>query len=441
MNADAPSESGLSSASRKRLAVIAFAGLTGLGVGAVGAAFRTLLEALAAHRVSFFGMLSTIPFLGWLGPMLVVGVALLAAAELARRFAPETGGSGIQEIEGALGGLRPVRWLRVLPVKFLGGVLALGSGAVLGREGPTVHMGGAVGSMVGDGFRLPEDERHALLAAGAAAGLSAAFNAPLSGILFVVEEMRRRFRYSFASMDAVLLAAATADLVVRVITGPAPVIPMPVFAEGDLGMLWIFPLFGAFFGGFGVAFNRLLLASLARIDRLRVPARRLAPLAIGLVLGALLHLLPDAAGGGYRAIADALAGRLAGSLLLILFVVRFVATVGSYSAGAPGGIFAPMMALGTLFGMWFGTSLGSLTPGVLPQPGAFAVAGMAAFFAATVRAPLTGLALAVELTGEFGLILPLIFTCAGATLVARLLGGRPIYALLLERTLRQAGED
>ncbi len=442
MSADASRETELPRERGSKLTLLALGAVTGVGVGVLGAAFRVLLEALDARRTALFEALSPVPVLCWLVPMLLVGAALLVAAELVRRFAPEAGGSGIQEIEGALAGLRPVRWRRVLPVKFLGGAVALGSGAVLGREGPTVQMGGALAAMVAERLGLDEDDRNALLAAGAAAGLAAAFNAPLSGILFVLEEMRRRFRFSFASVDVVLLAAAVSDLVVRMITGQAPVIPMPGFPASDLEALWIFPLFGALFGGFGVAFNSLLMAGLAGVDRLRGPARRAAPLVVGLALGALAYLLPDAAGGGYHAIADALAGRLAGGLLLVLFAVRFLATLASYGAGAPGGIFAPMMALGTLFGMYFGASLEALAPAALPHPGIFAVAGMAAFFAATVRAPLTGLALAVELTGEFGEILPLVFTCVGATTAARLLGGHPIYALLLERTMRRAeGRD
>jgi CIC family chloride channel protein len=421
------------------LAAVGLGGLTGLLVGGLAAAFRILVEALDERRGALFEALAPMPVLGWLGPMLLVGAALLAAAELVRRFAPEAGGSGIQEIEGALAGQRPLRWQRVLPVKFLGAVAALGSGAVLGREGPTVHMGGAMGALIGDRIGLGDDGRHVLVAAGATAGLAAAFNAPLAGILFVIEEMRPHFRYRFASVEAVLVAAAVSVAVVRLATSQVPVIDMPVFPPPPLAALWLFPFFGALFGVFGVAFNRLLLGTLNGIDRLPARAHRLAPFVIGAGLGALAFLLPDAVGGGYDAIGDALVGRVAGGLLLALFAIRFAATLLSYGSGAPGGIFAPMLALGTLVGMWFGSSAHNLLPAMLPHPGVFAVAGMAAFFAATVRAPLTGIALAVEMTGDFGQILPLILTCVGATAVARALGGRPIYALLLERTLDRSG--
>jgi CIC family chloride channel protein len=423
---------------RTWLLMVALGGLIGLLVGCLASAFRLVVDALVKEREGLFEALAPVSVLGWLGPILLVGISLLAAAELVRRFAPEAGGSGIQEVEGALEGDGRLRWQRVLPVKFLGAAMALGSGAVLGREGPTVRMRGALGTMLSDRFQLTAQNRHILVAAGAAAGLSAAFNAPLAGILFVFEEMRRRFKFHFTSIEAVLVAAAVADLVVLLVTGQGPVIQMLDFPKSPLGALWLFPLFGALFGGFGVAFNGLLLGTLNGIDRLPAVAHRLAPFAIGAGLGALGYWLPDAVGGGYGAIGDALAGRIAGGALLSFFAIRFAATLLSYGSGAPGGIFAPMLALGTLFGMWFGTQAHELAPQLVPHAGVLAVAGMAAFFAATVRAPLTGIALAVAMTGNFDQILPLILTCVAAGLAAQALGGRPIYSQLLERTLRLA---
>jgi len=421
------------------LRATAIGALIGVLVGALAVLFRLVVQLVDEHRGALFEMIAPIPVLGWLGPMLLIGTALFVACELVRRFAPEAGGSGIQEIEGALVGQRPLPTWRLLPVKFFGAAVALGSGALLGREGPTVQMGGAVGSLLS--ARFGDDARRALVSAGAAAGLAAAFNAPLAGILFVIEEMRRGFPYRFASVEALLAAAAVADVISRLATGVAPVISMPDLPAPPLAALWLFPLFGAAFGGFGVAFNRLTLAALGTIDRLPALAHRLVPFAIGTVLGALAFLLPDAVGGGYDAIGDALAGRIVGGPLLVLFVIRFAATLLSYSSGAPGGIFAPMIALGTLFGMWFGSGVHGLSPVLVPHAGVFAVAGMAAFFSATVRAPLTGIALAMEMTGNFQLILPLILTCIVATLVGQFLGGRPIYALLLERTLRRQQID
>jgi len=413
--------------------------VTGLLVGGLATVFRFILEALDVRRGALFDSLSPTPVLGWLAPMLIVGLAVLLAAELVRRFAPEAAGSGIQEIEGALGGLRSLRWQRVLPVKFFGALLSLGSGAVLGREGPTVQMGGCVGAMVSERLGLAGDRPAILIAAGAAAGLSAAFNAPLAGILFVFEEMRRYFPSRFASRAVVAVAAVCAAIVARLSSGQTPVITMPAFPAPPIAALWLFVLFGVLFGVLGVAFNRSLLGVLDVVERLPALARRLAPFVIGAGLGLVAFVMPDAIGGGYSAIDDALAGRIAGGLLLTLFVIRFATTILSYSTGAPGGIFMPMLALGTLVGLAFGTGVQELVPVLVPDRGVFAVAGMAAFFAATVRSPLTGIALAVEMTGDFEQILPLIVSCIAAAVAAEGLGGRPIYAQLLERTLRRAG--
>jgi CIC family chloride channel protein len=405
----------------------------GAGAGLLASAFRSAVEWL---QVAIRTLLHALPSPAALGAFvtvtaLFVGVTLC----LVRRFAPEAAGSGIQEIEGALAGTRPVRWRRVLPVKFFGGVLTLGSGMVAGREGPTVQLGAHFGAMVHDLLRLPRESGHALLAAGSAAGLSAAFNAPLSGVLFVIEEMRPRFHYGFLSVQAVLVASACADLTSRVVTNQGPVFQIAAFAAPALSTLWMYPLFGAGLGLVGVLFNRSLMATLHGLDRLSANRRLLAGVAIGGLIGAGSWAWSDATGGGYAAITDAIALHFATGSLLLLLALRFVATVITYGSGVPGGIFTPMLALGTMLGVILGVAVRALGPGTAPDPAVFAVVGMGALFSSTVRAPLTGIALAIELTASFDLILPLLLACSTSTLVAEILGGRPIYDLLLERTL------
>jgi CIC family chloride channel protein len=360
---------------------------------------------------------------------------------LVRRVAPETAGSGVQEIEGALDDLRPLRWRRVLPVKFVGGLCALGGGLALGREGPTIQMGGNLGRMIGDLFKLSRDEVHTLIAAGAGAGLSAAFNAPLAGILFVLEEMRPQFKYSFLSVHSVLIASAMAAIVLRAMMGQQPDIEMAALPTAPLASLWLYPILGVAFGVSGVVFNRLLVATLDFFASLSAWNFALSGFYVGAAIGLVGAFQPDMIGGGYGLIPRALDESVPVTMLLVLFLARFATTMASYASGAPGGIFAPMLALATVFGMWSGHFAHQWFPELVTHPQVFAVAGMGALFSATVRAPLTGIALSVEMTGNYSLILPLIVTCMVAAIVAQGLGGRPIYTVLLERTLHRAARQ
>ena len=337
-------------------------------------------------------------------------------------------------------GIRPVRWWRVLPVKFFGGMGALGSGMVLGREGPTVQMGGAIGRMVTDIFRVKsEDTRHSLLASGAAGGLAAAFNAPLAGIMFVVEEMRPQFRYSLISIRAVIISAISANIVFRYINGQDAVITMPQYQPPELNTLWLFLLLGALFGIFGVVFNRLVTLAQDMFVKLHKNDRKrylLTGSMIGGCFGLMLLYMPELTGGGIWLIPNITNGGYGADFLLLLFAGRIFTTLLCFGSGAPGGIFAPMLALGTLFGYAFGLIAQQLFPDLPITPGMFAIAGMGALFAGTVRAPITGILLVIEMTNNYYLILPLIITSLGAVIFAQMLGGQPIYSQLLHRTLK-----
>jgi CIC family chloride channel protein len=419
------------------------AGLCGLAGGVVGAAFHLAVDRLLAWPawlIAHFGR----------GPETILMAAaiaatgLLAAFLLTRRFAPEAAGSGVQEIEGAMEGLRVVRWRRILPVKFAGGVLALSSGLVAGREGPTIHIGASIGAALSEAFRLDRDDMRGLLAAGAAAGLAAAFNAPLAAILFIIEETRKQFRYTFRSYVGVICASAASAMGMGLVGGTAP--PMRVVAlEQPLWLLPAFALLGVAMGVLGVVFNGSLLGALgwtAKTFR-RVPF--VPALVVGGGIGALAIVLPEAVGGGEMLIPHLVARDLPLATLALVAVLRFVGTMASYPVGVPGGIFAPMLALATAVGLAIGMVMEmALTAGGTPVPpsmaAAVAIAAMGGLFSATIRAPLVGVVLAVELTGAYAVILPLLVTCVTAHVIAEWLGGRPIYELLLERTLSLSGQ-
>lgn len=373
--------------------------------------------------------------------MLISMCLTFIAWQLVRGFAPEASGSGVQEIEGTLLHERPIFWRRLLPVKFIGGVLAIVAKLVVGREGPTIQMGGNLGEMLGELLRLPTKRCDALIAAGAAAGLASAFNAPLAGVLFVLEEMRSQFNFSFTNFKTVAISCVMATITLHFILGPAPAIPMSVFSLPSLKSLWIFFIFGIIIGFVGLVFNKVLMATLAITDKFSTRTRIIYVLAIGALVGLLAHHYPATVGGGYEIIERSLTMSPSLIVLLVLILVRFVTTMLCYSTSVPGGIFAPMLALGTLLGLATATLMQYLVDDITIHPGMFAVAGMGALFSAAVRAPITGIILVVEMTQNYLLILPLMVCCLTSTTIVQLAGNKPIYTQLLQRTLKRANAD
>ncbi|CAM7769117.1 H(+)/Cl(-) exchange transporter ClcA [Klebsiella michiganensis] len=421
------------------LAVLLMAAVVGTLAGLIGVAFEKSVNWVQNLRLGALVEVADHWFLVW--PLAFILSALLAMVGyfLVRRFAPEAGGSGIPEIEGALEELRPVRWWRVLPVKFIGGMGTLGAGMVLGREGPMVQLGGNLGRMVVDVFRMRSPEaRHTLLATGAAAGLSAAFNAPLAGILFIIEEMRPQFRYNLISIKAVFTGVIMATIVFRIFNGDKAVIEVGKLSNAPVNTLWLYLILGMIFGCVGPLFNTLVLRTQDMFQRLHGGNIKKWVLIGGLIggsCGVLGLIQPAASGGGFNLIPIAAAGNFSVGLLLFIFIARVITTLLCFSSGAPGGIFAPMLALGTLLGTAFGMAATPLFPAYHLDAGTFAIAGMGALLAASVRAPLTGIVLVLEMTDNYQLILPMIITCLGATLLAQFLGGKPLYSTILQRTL------
>lgn len=423
------------------LVILIMAAIVGVVTGLLGVAFDRGVDWIQQERLATLAKVADNAILVW--PLAFLMSALLAMLGyfLVRRFAPEAGGSGIPEIEGAMEEMRPVRWWRVIPVKFIGGLGTLGAGMVLGKEGPMVQMGGNSGRMVVDIFRLRSAEaRHSLLATGAAAGLSAAFNAPLAGILFVIEEMRSQFRYSLVSIKAVFVGVITSTIVYRYFNGERAIIDVGKLSDVALNTLWLYLLLGIIFGAVGVIFNALIFRTQDLFMRFHGGDWRKLVL-IGGLLGGMCGLLAlihgEAVGGGFALIPIAVAGNFSIGMLLFIFVARVITTLLCFGSGAPGGIFAPMLALGTILGTAFGLSCAHFFPQYSIDAGTFAIAGMGALFAASVRAPLTGIVLVLEMTDNYQLILPMIVTCLGATLIAQFMGGQPLYSAILARTLQR----
>ena len=414
--------------------------IVGIIVGLLGSAFFFCIGHGYALLLMITGPGATGAVPGWaIGAM--VGAALVGlSVSVTHRFAPETPGSGIHEIEGTLSGLRPpLRWPRIIPVKFICGVMAMAAGMILGREGPTIHMGGAVGAAVAALFRADDYNGKALVAAASGAGLAVAFNAPLGGILFVVEELRDKFSITPIVLNGVIVASMASSITGILVLDPGRLLPITVFDEIHwLDLVLATPL-AAILGLYAALFNASIPWAQ---DALRVVAERIGrlPLAllIGGTIGALAGLLPEATGGGEVLTLHFLTHPPAIVLLFSLLLLRTLLFPLCYAAGTPGGIFAPQLAAGTLLGLLYAEAVAALFPGLITEPAMFAVAAMAGLLAATVGAPLTGAVLIAEMTGNYLLLPMMLVYSAVASLVAASLGSRPIYDILLERTLRSA---
>ncbi|MGV3618926.1 MAG: H(+)/Cl(-) exchange transporter ClcA [Fimbriimonas sp.] len=424
-------------AQRERRRLFPRALLVGLSAGVVAVLFRAALAGGDALRNWIVSWARAFPALGWTVPVLFGGACAGLSVWGVRRWAPEAAGSGIPHLEAVLHRHRDFPWRRVLWAKFVGSALAIGGGMTLGREGPTVQMGGAAGFGVARGLKSGTREALVLAAAGAGAGLAAAFNAPLAGLVFVLEELQRDFRPNV--FGAAFIAAAAADIVTRLAGGQLPVFSVPSYPTPALTLLPAFGILGVVVGVFGVGFNRALLGSLNGFARIPASRRVLAASLVGAVVGLVAFFAPQTVGGGHSIAEGALTASVALAAIPALLALRFTLTVACYSTGAPGGIFAPLLVLGALLGLGIGDLTALALPHAGVQPGSFAVVGMAACFTGIVRAPLTGIVLIAEMTSSYALMLPLLVACLCAYAVAERIGDLPIYESLLQRDLLSGG--
>ena len=415
--------------------LIACAALVGLFIGALGTAFRVCLRLGDHARDGLVAFAHDLP-LGWLLVCAALGVAAGIAAWLVRRFAPLASGSGIPHVVAVLRGEMSPAPASVIPVKFFGGLLAIGGGLALGREGPTVQMGATFGSLLAARVRPVRDQWPALLAAGAGAGLATAFNAPLGGMLFVFEEILRRFETR--TVLATATACVAAVVVERATLGAEHDFVVGALAPASIASLPLYLAMGIVAGVLGALYNRGIVGCLRVAERVAHWPAGATGLCVGAAVGLLAWLLPNVVGGGDDLTQQILAGRAAIAALPLLFALRFLLGPLSYAAGTPGGLFAPLLVLGAQIGFGCGVLGQHWFPDLVPSPVAFAIAGMAAFFTATVRSKLTGILLVAEMTGSFSLALPMLVASTGAYAVSVVLRNAPIYDTLRERQVAQA---
>lgn len=404
--------------------------LVGLLAGIVAVAFRLSLLSVERMWTAGYKTIPDHPISHFLYAMAIGSVGTYIGWRIVK-FEPDTAGSGIPQTEAALEGIHRPNWLRVLWTKYIGSLITLGSGLALGREGPTVQMGGAIGNEVGSRTGATARERRALTAAGAGAGLAAAFNAPLAGVTFVLEELQRDFQA--VVFTATLLSAAVATVVSRLIGGQTPVFAVPAMDAPPLRSLLVFMLVGCVGGLLGVVFNRTLLKFQDLFAGLRAKNPWVLAGIAGFLLGIGVLISPELLGGGHDLSESAMLGSFTLGTGLFFLLIRFVLVNACYGTGVPGGIFAPLLSLGALMGLacYHVAGFANQTAGL--SIAALGVAGMCALFSAVVRAPLTGVILIGEMTGSYDLLLPLLMASFCAYMVADGLNELPIYEALLLR--------
>ncbi|HTZ85336.1 MAG TPA: chloride channel protein [Solirubrobacteraceae bacterium] len=420
-------------------ALTALALLVGAGAGAGAIAFRYMILGLtyvfSGHRDYSAAGHAANPWVPGLGIYFVVLAPVLGGllyGPLVSRFAPEARGHGVPEVMYAvnrLGGrMRP----QVPVVKSLASALCIGSGGSVGREGPIVQIGSALGSVLGQALRVSESQLRLLVACGAAGGISATFNAPIAGVFFALELILRNFETR--SFGLVVLSSVTADAIGRAAFGSHAFLKLPAFNFSSPVELLLYAGLGVLATGVGLAFVRVLYSGEDLSDRLWSKRPDWARPAVGgALLGLLLLAVPQMYGVGYPVLEKAVGGHYVILALLGLMAAKILATSLTMSIGGSGGVFAPSLFIGATLGAAYGAVAHRLIPGLAAAAGAYGLVGMGAVFAASSRAPITAVLVIFELTGDYRIILPLMIAVVVATALSNAITRDTIYTLKLRR--------
>lgn len=407
----------------------------GLGAGISISVFRYLLAGSEILRPVIYHNLREALADGqwqWLALYILSFIIIAYLLKLIVAREPMCTGSGIPQIKGILQGDMSMRWFSVLWSKIIGGVLAIGAGMSLGREGPSVQIGACVGQGLSQTSRRTRFESRILMTAGAGAGLAAAFNAPLAGVIFGLEEMQKTI--SPALLLTGITASITAATVTEVVFGMSPVFSMGYLLPLPLNLFDVLVVAGIVIGLLGRLFNIALAYSLNTYGRLGLAGMKkpLVPLALAGILG---FVLPEILGGGNLLVDSLVVTDYTIGFLCLLFVGKFLFTMICFGSGVPGGIFLPMLVLGAAGGAVLAKLL--VLAGLLPAMyyADIIVFGMAAYFSSVVKSPVTGSILILEMTGSFQHMLALLVVSLTAYVISDLTGGRPVYDELLDRAL------
>ncbi len=411
--------------------MIVLAALTGLlgGFGAVG--FRSLI-AFFQHlfwKVSEY-TLNTIGELPWYTKLIVPAAGGIIVGHIVYFFAREAKGHGVPEVMEAValnnGRIRP----RVVVVKSIASAVCIGSGGSVGREGPIVQIGSALGSTVGQWLNLSGTHLRNLVGCGAAAGIAATFNAPVAGALFSAEVILGSF--GVGQFSTVVVSSVVATVVSRSLLGNEIAFTVPFYQLVSYWELIPYTILGLLAGVMGVVFIKTLYATEDVFEKIPLP-EYLKPLSGGILIGLIGIWFPNIFGVGYSTIDIALTGGYGIGALALLFMLKMISTPITIGSGGSGGVFAPSLFLGSMLGGIVGSVCSYLFPGSVASSGAYALVGMGAVVSATTHAPLTAIVMIFELTGNYHIILPLMISCVLGSVVAGRIKEESIYTMKLVR--------
>lgn len=420
-------------------AVIALALVVGVAAGFGAIAFRWLIQTFtlifSGHPdYSAVTDHAPNPWVPWLGGFFVVlapAIGGLIYGPIIHRWAREARGHGVPEVMYAIskrGGRIPAK---VAFVKALASAITIGSGGSVGREGPIVQIGSAVGSSLARAVRLNESQVRLLVACGAAGGIAATFNAPIAGVFFAMELLLVNF--AARTFAAVVLSAVTASVIARGFLGDEAFLLLPEFHVTHIYEYALYAVLGLLAALVAVGFTKALYWFEDVADKVWHGPEWLRPGVGGLLLGLMLLAIPQMYGVGYPVLENAVMGEYVIGFLIVLLLAKVVATSLTIAIGGSGGVFAPSLFLGAMLGAAFGQGLALLLPDAGINPGAYALVGMAAVFGGASRAPITAVIILFELTGEYSIILPLLLAVVISVMISTKLSRDSIYTAKLRR--------
>ena len=415
--------------------IIMFTALVvGIGAGLGAVVFRWLIESM--QTLAYDGLGGQLEGIAPFHLLIIPAVGGVIVGSLIYRFAREAKGHGVPEVMEAValrgGRIRP----RVAIIKSLASSICIGSGGSVGREGPIAQIGSALGSTIGHALNLSDERVRNLVACGAAGGIAATFNAPIAGSIFALEVILGQLHTVY--FGAVVISAVTADVITHAFEGNLRAFTVPEYTLVSPWELVLYALLGALAAVAAVGFTRLLYLSEDVWDELRLP-EYLKPALGGALLGVVGILtykiddFPRVFGVGYDSITQTLFGELAVKMMLVLFFIKLLATILTLGSGGSGGVFAPALFMGAMLGGAFGQTAHRFFPAITAPSGAYALVGMAAFFAGAAHAPVTAILILFEMTGDYHIILPLMLATVMSTLISRIISRESIYTLKLSR--------